>query len=223
MRFRLTVLLLAVAVVGLVAQSAPPRIEPKDAKKFVGKVATVCGRIGSTGCKAGVTAFYFSGTSSGHVSITLPQPARPAADPRVEDRYIAQGVCVTGMVTKGSGAGETAIDDLARITVEQSVPVPSFGAQAHYPCEPGAQQAVVTRQIPPAYPRDVGFKRVRGIVLLQAVIEADGRMGDMRLLQSLDPAWDQAAAGTFRQWQFKPGTFNGQPAAMIFTAEFHYD
>jgi hypothetical protein len=55
------------------------------------------------------------------------------------------------------------------------------------------------------------------------VIEADGRMGDMRLLQSLDPAWDQAAAGTFRQWQFKPGTFNGQPAAMIFTAEFHYD
>jgi hypothetical protein len=116
MRFRLTVLLLAVAVVGLVAQSAPPRIEPKDAKKFVGKVATVCGRIGSTGCKAGVTAFYFSGTSSGHVSITLPQPARPAADPRVEDRYIAQGVCVTGMVTKGSGAGEIAIDDLARIT-----------------------------------------------------------------------------------------------------------
>jgi protein TonB len=55
--------------------------------------------------------------------------------------------------------------------------------------------------------------RIQGNVLLEAVVLADGSVGDVTVVQSLDPTYglDQQAVAAMKLWTFKPGTRGGQP------------
>jgi TonB family protein len=55
--------------------------------------------------------------------------------------------------------------------------------------------------------------KIQGDVLLEAVVLIDGTVGDVSILQSLDPSYglDQQAVDAMRRWTFQPGTRNGEP------------
>jgi TonB family protein len=55
--------------------------------------------------------------------------------------------------------------------------------------------------------------KIQGEVLLEAVVLTDGTVGDVSVLQSLDPDYglDQQAVDAMRRWTFQPGTRNGEP------------
>ena len=76
-----------------------------------------------------------------------------------------------------------------------------------------------TRKVDPAYPLELMRQNVAGTVILYAVIHADGRIDDVRVLSSVDDRLDEFARQALSQWQFQPATRNGSPVDV--EATFH--
>jgi protein TonB len=68
----------------------------------------------------------------------------------------------------------------------------------------------------PVYPPIALSARVKGIVILEALIGEDGRVRDVRVLRST-PLLDRAAEDAVKQWRFRPPLLNDQPVAVLMT------
>jgi TonB family protein len=66
-----------------------------------------------------------------------------------------------------------------------------------------------TRKVDPAYPLELMRKNVAGTVILYGIIHADGTVGNVRVLRSVDDQLDQFASEAISKWQFQPATKNG--------------
>ena len=75
---------------------------------------------------------------------------------------------------------------------------------------------VVISRVEPIYPAEARAARVTGVVIVEAVITADGDVRDVKVLKPLPFGLDQAAANAVKQWKFRPATRNGQPVDVIF-------
>ena len=67
----------------------------------------------------------------------------------------------------------------------------------------GIRPPTKTKHVAPVYPLEAKEARVTGVVILEARIEADGRVINARVLRSI-PQLDQAALDAVRQWEFTP-------------------
>ena len=72
-------------------------------------------------------------------------------------------------------------------------------------------QPMATRKVDPAYPLQLMRENVHGTVILYAVIHADGSVGNVRVLRSVDDRLDRYASEAISQWKFDPATKNGSP------------
>ena len=59
------------------------------------------------------------------------------------------------------------------------------------------------------------------MVILEARIEADGRVVNARVLRSI-PELDQAALDAVRQWEFTPTLMNGVPTPVLMTVTIQF-
>jgi TonB family protein len=66
----------------------------------------------------------------------------------------------------------------------------------------------------PVYPRAALKRRVEGTVLLEVLIDADGRVARARILRSV-PGLDEAAIACAMTWRFKPALKNGKPVPTL--------
>jgi periplasmic protein TonB len=64
----------------------------------------------------------------------------------------------------------------------------------------------------PQYPQDAFVKKIEGTVLVEIVIDTNGRVIRTRILKSI-PALDAAAIECVKQWVFAPAIKNGHPVA----------
>lgn len=70
--------------------------------------------------------------------------------------------------------------------------------------------------VSPDYPVIAQQARVQGTVILEAVIDASGKVTDARVLRSI-ALLDQAALDAVRQWVFTPTLLNGVPVPIVMT------
>jgi TonB family protein len=82
---------------------------------------------------------------------------------------------------------------------------------------------VATRKVDPAYPLELMRQNVGGNVILYAIIHADGTVGSVRVLRSVDERLDQFASDAIAKWQFQPAMKNGAPVDVeaTFWIPFH--
>ena len=78
-----------------------------------------------------------------------------------------------------------------------------------------------TKDVKPVYPPIAQSARVQGVVIIEAVIGADGRVKEAKVLRSI-PLLDQAALDAVKQWQFTPTTLNGVPVPVIMTVTVNF-
>ena len=71
-----------------------------------------------------------------------------------------------------------------------------------------------TKDVRPLYPPLALAANVQGAVILELRVEADGKVSDARVVQSI-PLLDQAATDAALQWQFQPVLLNGVPTPVI--------
>jgi len=72
-------------------------------------------------------------------------------------------------------------------------------------------EPMATRKVDPAYPLQLMRENVHGTVILYAVIRADGSVGNVKVLRSVDDRLDRFATYAISQWKFYPATKNGTP------------
>lgn len=75
---------------------------------------------------------------------------------------------------------------------------------------------VVVSRVAPVYPEEAKKARISGIVILEVIISAEGRITRTKVLKPLPYGLDAAAEAAARQWTFRPGTLNGVPVEVLF-------
>jgi TonB family protein len=76
--------------------------------------------------------------------------------------------------------------------------------------------------VAPVYPVIAQTARVEGLVIIEALIDARGRVQSTRVLRSI-PLLDAAAVAAVEQWQYTPTLLNGTPVPVVMTVtvSFH--
>ena len=77
------------------------------------------------------------------------------------------------------------------------------------------------RYVPPVYPEIAMSARVSGIIVLEAVVAANGSVTDVQVLKSV-PLLDQAAIDAVKEWAYAPTTLNGVPVPIIMTVTVNF-
>ena len=88
----------------------------------------------------------------------------------------------------------------------------------------GVSLPQVVKQVKAEYTNEAKQNRIEGKVLLDVVVLADGKVGDVKVTESLDSLYglDKNAVAAMKQWEFKPGLKDGKPVAVRIAVEIHY-
>lgn len=80
----------------------------------------------------------------------------------------------------------------------------------------GVSLPQVTRSVQPGYTSEAMQNRIEGKVGLEAIVLADGTVGDVRVVESLDSVHglDKNAVAAMKQWVFKAGMKDDKPVAV---------
>ncbi len=73
------------------------------------------------------------------------------------------------------------------------------------------------KHVPPRYPPEAQRDRTQGVIVMEAIISREGKVGSVRILRSAGPALDKAALEAVRQWEFTPTRLYGIPVAVLMT------
>ncbi len=77
------------------------------------------------------------------------------------------------------------------------------------------------RHVAPLYPEVAKAARVQGVIILECVIAADGRVTDIRVLKG-HPLLEGAAVAAVREWLYRPPRLNGRPLAVVMTVRVEF-
>jgi protein TonB len=66
------------------------------------------------------------------------------------------------------------------------------------------------------YPDLARSARVDGTVILEAVVDTNGSVTQLRVVRSV-PLLDQAALDAVRQWRYAPSVYGGRPVSVLLT------
>ena len=148
---------------------------------------------------------------------------------RVRLAYSRSFFSATVNVTRG----ETILDEFRtwwqlepRVAAQTSLPSAGAGG-INGPLRVGGdvRAPIVISRKEPQYTDDARRDRVSGIVIVEVIIGKDGLVKEARALKPLPDGLTESALDAVRQWQFKPGTLNGEPVEVIFnlTVNFKLD
>jgi periplasmic protein TonB len=89
----------------------------------------------------------------------------------------------------------------------------------------GVSAPIPLRRPQPAYTADAMRARLQGVVVLNCVVQPDGRCSDIRVMQSLDMVFglDDQAIASAREWRFRPGQRLGSPVPVRVTLEIAFN
>jgi protein TonB len=76
----------------------------------------------------------------------------------------------------------------------------------------------------PSYTGKARRNKIQGLVGLEAVVNADGTVGEVRVVRSLDKEFglDDEAVKAVKDWRFKPGTRDGVPVPVLVEIEMTF-
>ena len=79
------------------------------------------------------------------------------------------------------------------------------------------QAPTVARRVDPTYPELAAKAHIRGVVILEAQVDKEGRVVDVKVLRTAHRLLDDAALEAVRQWRYQPLVLNGIPEPFVLT------
>ena len=113
----------------------------------------------------------------------------------------------------------------AALAVALTAALTSVSAQEVFTSkDQGVTLPSVVRSVKAGYTAAAMDARIEGTAMLEAVVLADGKVGDVTVTQSLDKEYglDTQAVEAVKQWLFKPGTKDGKAVAVRVTIEIRF-
>jgi len=103
-----------------------------------------------------------------------------------------------------------------------SLPLSSIQPGEVYHVGGNVTMPVPTYKPEPAYTPEARERKIQGKVGLRFVVDANGNVGDVTVVKSLDPSLDDTAVRTVRMWRFQPATRDGVPVAVQLGTEVSF-
>jgi periplasmic protein TonB len=69
---------------------------------------------------------------------------------------------------------------------------------------------LLIKKVNPEYPEEARSQRIRGVVVLMAVISKEGKIVDLKPVSG-DPLLTAAAVKAVKKWRYKPYLLQGRP------------
>jgi protein TonB len=171
------------------------------------------------------------------VDIQLPAPPRRAAPAAADAAQVSENaaplVAPTGVSeeTGREGAPPPPVGSIAGVESGMpsalegagltQVPPPPSPPQTPIRLHSGMRAPVKIVNVPPVYPAVARIAHVQGVVILEAVLDAQGRVSTVHVLRSI-PTLDQAAVEAVQQWRFTPALLNGEPVPVVMTVTVNF-
>jgi protein TonB len=105
------------------------------------------------------------------------------------------------------GVGVDGPSSTATVASEPDVPLRIVG---------DVKAPVVIRRVAPLYPKLAINARMNGTVVVECIIDKNGRVREAHVLRSTSTMFDQSALDAVQQWQFAPGSLHGNAVDTIF-------
>ena len=153
---------------------------------------------------------------------SMPSAGRNAAPIEAPDEVTMESGIVTEPTAMGIGNLDGLFDERGTgvVSIEQPPPI----APAHSePIRPGGEirPPVRIRNVVPVYPILAKRSKVQGVVMIEAIIGADGKVDNARVIRSI-PLLDDAALEAVRSWEYTPTLLNGKPTPVIMTVTVQF-
>jgi protein TonB len=87
----------------------------------------------------------------------------------------------------------------------------------------GVAEGLKIHDVTPTYPESARRYRIQGDLILRAVIDKNGGLGRICIIQALGAGLDESAVNAVRQWKYRPYMFNGEPVEVVtaIKVQFH--
>jgi protein TonB len=157
--------------------------------------------------------------TSGAAPVDVPatiEPERPA-DPGEEG--------VPGGVEGGMPGGVLGGVPGGLVTENPPPPPPPPAPASKGPVRVGGQirEPQLLRRVEPAYHPLAVRANVTGTVILEAIVDKEGRVSDVKVLRSAHRLLDDAAVEALRQWHYAPLVLNGIPERFVLTVVLSFN
>ena len=87
----------------------------------------------------------------------------------------------------------------------------------------GDVQAPVKTYYPqPAYTEIARKARLQGVVIVQAIIDKQGQVTNVKILKGLGMGLDQATVDAVKKWKFEAATLHGKPVAVYYNLTVNF-
>ena len=83
-------------------------------------------------------------------------------------------------------------------------------------------QPQLLKRVEPEYPPLAVKAHIQGIVILEATVNEDGTVADVKLLRSANPLLDREAEIALRQWRYSPLDLNGTRVPFVLTVTLSF-
>ena len=82
----------------------------------------------------------------------------------------------------------------------------------------------IVKDVKPRYTREAMAAKIEGNVQMEAIVQADGTVGEVRVVRSLDHRFglDDEAVACLKQWRFTPGTKDGAAIPVLVQVEMTF-
>jgi len=155
-----------------------------------------------------------------------PAEPTPAAPRREEPRPSSYALTIASSGNSGGGlrdfgifGNEAVFTQYFDVSASGGAPAPPWILQyAFIPACCGLREAVVPplplKEVPPGWPQDLAAAHGGEMIVVRAVIAADGTVGEIRVLKSPSSGLNGAILDSLAQWVFQPAQRNGQFSAI---------
>ncbi len=138
--------------------------------------------------------------------VPIPDPTPDEPEPiRIEEEIEPELEMPDTDIVFGIPEGPPPIEPTGPIRVGGDVKPPK---KVHYPS--------------PQYTEIARKARITGVVIVEAIIDKQGSVTNVKVLKGLPMGLDQAAAEAVRKWKFEPATLNGKPVAVIYNLTVNF-
>ena len=100
--------------------------------------------------------------------------------------------------------------------------VPTFAQGGAYRVGGGVTAPALLRKVEPEYSEEARKAHYQGTVLLYVEVNPEGKATNIRVQRALGLGLDEKAIAAVQQWQFKPGTKDGNPVTVAATIEVNF-
>lgn len=143
----------------------------------------------------------------------LDQQKQLAARQAEASRLAAEAVAAKQRADQAAAAQQAAQQAAARQAVQVAATEPARPAASPRPAA-NSSDPVLLQQVNPRYPVSAMRASQEGWVELEFVVDAEGTVDDVKVLNSQPRhVFDRAAIDAVSRWRFQPGTLDGQPHA----------